>query len=86
MIKVLYVYGNDYAAVDFENSDYTPKIVYEILERNSETELEQLKEKYGDTEFKILEFGEVDENFIAFVRNDIQDYDISKDQNFYIVR
>ena len=77
-MKLIYVSGDDYAALEFENY-FKGKNVEEIIGRfiiNDE-------EHDGDFEIKLFEFDEIDPKFIKFIRNEIQDYDDSKHSNFY---
>lgn len=78
-MRILYVYGDDdYAATTFEGDYKFNDIVKKAEENDNEIEFEE--GMYA----KILEFGEVDEKFIEFMKK-IQDYDDSKHHNFYII-
>lgn len=74
-MKLIYVSGDDSAALEFENY-FKGKNVKEIIERFGE-------EHDGDFELELFEFDEIDPKFIKFIRNEIQDYDDSKHSNFY---
>lgn len=84
-MKVLFVKGDDYSALEFEESNYTVEEIAQLIESKDEEKLENIREEFGYIEFQLFEFGEVDSKFIDFVRNKIQDYDISKAENFYEV-
>lgn len=77
-MKMIYVYGDDYAALEFEKY-FNGKTVKEIIERFFDNE----EEHDGDFEMDLYEFEEIDPNFIKFVNRNIQDYDQSKHENFY---
>lgn len=79
---VLEVYGNDYAAVTFEDD----------LEGDVKKYVDLCNENGGDyqdeeagIEFQIHEFDEVDPDFIEWVKNTLLDYDDSKHHNFYVL-
>ena len=93
-MKLIYVYGNgDYDAVTFEQAGYDdPETLRELFDGawsndNHSYTLEFKDDEGYDCEVEIdaYEFSEVDEEFINFVRNEIQDYDQSKCANFYVV-
>lgn len=79
----LYVNGEDYSALIFEEN-YDKQKFYEEMVRDGvtkrviETETEYI-------EVEILEFGEIDDRFISFIRDRFMDYDYSKHSNFYEV-
>ena len=79
-MKILRVYGDDYSALDFERSKLT-----------IEDGVKSAEEGFGDmvidfyAEFQTYDFGDVDFEFIKFIKNELMDYDNSKSDNFYIV-
>jgi hypothetical protein len=83
-MKILYVYGDDdYGAVNFEDSNYTVEDVVKMVEEEGQDEFET---DDGDSFFaEVLNFKDVDPEFITWVKNTIQDYDDSKNKDFYIV-
>lgn len=90
-MKILYVWGDDdYGALMFEQSKYS---VEQVAEMCQETDYINIEYTEGVGEFeettqfnaKVYEFGEVDPEFIKFIKDDIQDYDDSKHHNFYVV-
>ena len=84
-MKLLLVNGDDYSALQFESSIYTVEEIIGLIEDKNEERLEEIKNELGYTDFQLFEFGEVDPKFIRFVRDNIQDYDTSKSENFYII-
>lgn len=79
MTKVLKVFGDDYAVVSFEGSDWTAGGAWEHAHRaRGKVEFED------GCYFRALEFGEIDPKFIKFIR-DTQDYDQTKHTNFFII-
>lgn len=85
-MKILYVTGNDYTALDFHRSRFTPKQVVEMIE-SGEDAWATVAQEIDDSsiKFKIFEFDNVDEKFIEFVRNYIQDYEGTKQSEFYAI-
>jgi hypothetical protein len=81
MTKILYVYGEDYAALDFERLVEDGKLTAKQLWEHGTGELE-----IDDLRFDIqaLEFGPVDPKFIDWVQSE-QDHDESKHAQFYLV-
>lgn len=84
-MKVLYVHGSDFSAVDFERSNYTVKEIYELCLENNGIYAIDDEENNFYADFQAFEFGDVDPEFIRFIRHDIQDYDISKAHNFFVL-
>ena len=87
--KVLLVSGeNDYGVNHFEEyseqNDLSLKDWYYVL-KDSYEKKEYVEE--GDFSFSVelFEFGEVDNNFIEFIRNEIIDDDDAKNMDFFIV-
>ncbi len=80
--KILFVSGDDYAAWEFEKSLYDFKEIWEKARKDPNNKY--IIDDYYEIE--ALEFeDEIDEEFIKFIRNRVQDYDTMKHQNFYIV-
>jgi hypothetical protein len=77
----LFVEGYDYSAMIFEQ-EYNAQKVYEDMLAQGEGFVTLI----GDINVKIMEFGEIDDNFITFLNNDMFDYDSLKAKNFYEVR
>lgn len=76
-MKILLITGDDdFAAATFEEDMSISQAVQKINAGRD------LGEGYDG---KILEFGEVDPEFIDFIKNDIMDYDDSKHKNFYVI-
>lgn len=81
-MKIIYVLAdNDFDALTFE-SKYGTNPDIKLWNEIKETEVLVVNDV--DLNVRALEFGDVDPNFIGFVRTMI-DYDASKDTNFYIV-
>lgn len=80
-MRVLYVFGDDYAALQFEESEATVKGMWE----KAYAENNQRFCNDAGTGFDAYEFGEVDQKFIDFIQDHVMDYDDSKHANFYIL-
>jgi hypothetical protein len=81
-MKLLYVTsGDDYAALRFQEL-YGGRTVADILENIDDITVTM--EEHEDIELEVIEVGDVDERFIKFIRDEIQDYDDSKHKNFYL--
>jgi len=95
-MRLLNVNGlGDYAATYFE------KIFKKDIDRaqlwddvwdseNHSKEVTMPYEEYGDRFemtflLKAYKFGDVDKDFVRFVRDEVQDYDFAKSENFYII-
>jgi len=81
-MRILIIDGEgDYDALEFENK-YKGASVFDIIEN-----LEDYKAKESKDEFwslRVKEFKDIDPKFIDFVRLEVQDYDYSKSNNFYL--
>lgn len=77
--KVIYVSGEDFASVFFEDWVRNNKLSFEEA-----CTLDTIEDDEGYAEINTLTFGEIDPQFIEFIRGDIQDYEHSKDVNFYL--
>lgn len=85
MTKVLYVFGDDYAACDFEKLWEQGVINPSDLWANSDAEgLCEFETEREYFQYEAHEFTYIDPKFIDFVKSN-QDYDESKSANFYIV-
>lgn len=87
--RVLFVQnGNsDYAAVSYEDAVQAERVEPLKLWEDSWEKQETLQYSDEDYEFdyKAYKFGDVDPAFIEFVQEELHDYDVSKQHNFYIV-
>lgn len=86
-LYVLYVYGGDYAAVEFErNYDKGGQIniVRRMIKDNLRYEVFEgtENEELGGIQVELRKFGMVDPGFLEFVKLG-EDYDNSKHENFY---
>jgi hypothetical protein len=86
MTKILHVYGEDYAALSFDNlvekGEATAKELW--AEANSAGRFLTHEDDEAYFEYKALTFGEVDPKFIDWVQSE-QDYDDSKHARFYVI-
>lgn len=79
-MKILYIFGDDYALLKWEDLDATNKSkITNNLKTNDEYEFE---EGYF---VKMLEFGEVDIEFLKFMESKIIDYDTTKHNYFKLL-
>lgn len=78
----LYVYGEDYSALHFEENFDVNEVYNQMI---SEGVSKKVLDSEDYIEVKILEFNEVDNDFVYFVLNEICDYDVLKSQNIYRV-
>lgn len=85
MTKILHIFGDDFAASDYEKVIKEGTISAEELWHLSKTrgwsEWEGEREYF---QFNALKFDTIDPKFIEFVY-EMQDYDASKAENFYVV-
>ncbi len=82
-MKIIHVHGGDYAALEFEKV-FSGRRVSEIIVEIEENIINVNEEIESDEcEVNILEFKEVDPQFVEFIKNKFVDYDSSKHQNFY---
>lgn len=84
MSKFLYVYGDDYSALDFERNFNTKEVYDEMMSKGESCKTIQDDNYY--IKIKILEFGEVCPDFMNFVLNEMCDYDALKSANIYEVK
>lgn len=77
-MKMIYVFGDDYAALEFEKY-YNGSSVKEVIDRVF-IGREEHNENFG---MRLYEFGNIDPDFINFVRRKILDHDQAKHENFY---
>jgi hypothetical protein len=81
-MKILYVTGDDYAAMYVEDDLGVDKAV-KMTEENGGKMTIANDEVYA--ELSILEFKDVDPAFVDFVKYTIMDYDMSKHENFFVI-
>lgn len=86
-MKLIYVSGGDYAALNFQNA-YSGVKVSDILVDPSKYEPEEKSTDDDDEaeywELNVHDVGDVSPEFIDFFRNTVQDYDDSKHHNFWM--
>lgn len=81
-MKILYVTsGDDYAALRFQDL-YGGRTITDIIENIDD--ISAAVEEDEGIELTVIDVGEVDERFVRFIRDNIQDYDDSKHSNFYL--
>lgn len=86
-MKIIYVNGQcDFSAIDMEESGELKSLTKALVTANKLTNgLVNKIESSDESAVKLLEFGEVDKEFIKFVRDEIVDYDLSKQSDFYLL-
>lgn len=87
--RILFVKNgdSDYAATNYEDAVKNDKVVpIELWEKSWEAQdtLVYTDEDYA-FDYKALKFGDVDPAFFDFVEDELQDYDVAKQQNFYLI-
>jgi hypothetical protein len=75
-IRVLFVSGDDYSALSFEKAN-PGVLVSDIIDNIENYESDEW-------ELSVHQFDEIDPKFVDFIKDNIQDYDMSKDTNFYL--
>jgi hypothetical protein len=81
-VKILRVYGEDYAASSFDNLVDAGKLTAKELWDKGNGSYDDGEHNFF--EYQALEFGEVDPEFLRWIWAN-QDYDSSKHDNFYVV-
>ncbi|MGO0707838.1 hypothetical protein [Bacillus velezensis] len=82
-MKIINVYGDgDYAAMFIEDEYGVERAYKEAVANGGKVSIEV--DDYQQVYVEVLEFGAVDEKFIAYIR-DKQDYDMSKHSNFFVI-
>lgn len=80
-MKILHVTGDDdYSALNFECIVEDRQLTFEQASELGTFEDDNYE---GEITVNLVEFREVDENFIHFVKTHMMDYDYSKSENFY---
>ncbi|MBU8885970.1 hypothetical protein BGM27_09055 [Bacillus sp. FJAT-27001] len=82
-MKIINVYGDgDYAALFIEDEYGIERAYKEAVANGGKVSIEG--DDYQPVYVEVLEFGAVDEKFIAYIR-DKQDYDMAKESNFFVI-
>jgi hypothetical protein len=82
-MKVIFIRAeNDYDALTFEENFKPTPDIWESFDSNGSVQTKEGEEIFGDA----LEFGDVDDKFIEFIKDKIVDYDASKHTNFFVVK
>ena len=87
-MKILWISGDDdYAVLDFENSPLYDQPYSKLFELAWNSPEHTYSYDDGERRFDIeaLEFGDVDDKFVSFVKDRIVDYDVSKNEDFFVV-
>lgn len=86
-MKIIYVNGQcDFSAIDMEEGGELKSLTKALVTANKLTNgLVNKIESSDESTVKLLEFGEVDKEFIKFVRDEIIDYDLAKQSDFYLL-
>lgn len=80
----LYVYGDDYSALHFDQ-EYDKQELYEsMVNKNEKHRIIETDEFY--IEIKIKEFGEIDDTFVQFIRDYLCDSDDLKNADIFEVK
>jgi hypothetical protein len=78
-MKAILIHGDgDYSAIEFENEHGGTPVIDVI------NNIDQYKSEDELWEIDVIEVGEVDQRFVDFIRNHIEDYDYSKHKTFYL--
>lgn len=82
-MKVLLVDGGDYAASEFERSEYFNN----LAETWEKANVHPIIDDDLGCDIQAYSFDcKVSDDFVKFVKNQVMDYDHGKHQNFYIVK
>lgn len=85
-MKLIYVHGDDdYGALYWEQLLDNKKQSYIKKLKSQENKIITIEDEGGETHIELLEFDAVDPKFISFIRSNIQDYDISKARDFFVI-
>lgn len=77
----LYVSGDEYASMFFEQNFDEKDVYKEMVENKIDKKTIELEGVCIEVE--ILKFGEVDSKFESFIKNNLCDYDMLKNENIY---
>ncbi|WP_291566757.1 MULTISPECIES: hypothetical protein [unclassified Clostridium] len=83
MSKYLYVKGEDFSAMTFEENFNPQKVYEEMIEKGIDSDSFEFDGTW--IEVKIKTFNEVNPEFEYFVKSELCDYDMLKDVNLFRV-
>ena len=88
-MKILKIIADgDYDALTFEEKFSGQRISDLILQVEAGKKLaykdDESEEEATELSARVYEVGEIDERFLKFVRDEVQDYDYAKSSNFYL--
>lgn len=82
-MKVLHIYGDDdFAVIEFENT-FKGRTIQSIISQYFDND-EELPKTENEFYIDLLEFGEIDDGFARWIKNQICDYDQLKNESFYL--
>ena len=84
-MKLFRVYhdDNEFAVVDYENSEYSKRPLQDIWSLAWNSPLHEIEE--DDFIIEALEFKDIDKDFIEFIEDHYMDYDQQKGDDFFVV-
>ena len=85
-MKILYVDGADYSAMDFSSYlDDNEMTLQDALDKVESEGIWTYEDDDKYFEVRLKEFGDIDLDFIEFLRNEIIDEDLAKHVDFFVV-
>lgn len=78
-MKAIFINGDDFAAVQFEDH-FKGQTVQEIIDSG----VTEVNEEDYFFEISVIEVGEVSDLFLNFIRNKMIDYEFGKNENFWL--
>jgi len=85
--RIIYVSGGDYASLQFKDTFEVTKVIDIINNPDNYKSEGQESIMHDDPywELRILDFnGDINEEFVSFIKSTIQTYDDSKHENFWL--
>lgn len=81
-MKILFASGEEYSAM-FIRDEFGIERAFNWAKNNGGSCV--IEDEHNYAEIKILEFGDVDEKFLDFLRKEVVGYDQSKHKDFFII-